>query len=175
MFTLVLGLHWGMAQQSKVYFFDLKEYNEALTLYNNKQYQAAQTLFNRVKSKTTDNETLANSDYYIANSAIRLNQRGADKLMEAFVKEHPTSTKRNSAFMDVADYYYQSGKYSLALKWYTKTEPKNLSNKEEERYNFNIGYCLFVAKKYGPAKKYFNKLLTSKETGSQAKKNVLGP
>lgn len=44
--------------------------------------------------------------YYIANSAIRLNKIGADKLMEDFVADYPTSTKRNTAYIDVADYYF---------------------------------------------------------------------
>jgi tetratricopeptide (TPR) repeat protein len=167
--ALIFTLQFISAQQSKAYYFDLKEYNEALTLYNNKQYQASQILFNKVYKKTTDNETIANCDYYIANCAIRLNQRGADKLMEAFVKNHPTSTKRNSAFMDVADYYFENGKYTLALKWYTMAEPSSMSKKEEERFNFNLGYCLFASKKYEQSKKYFNRLITSNQFGSQAK------
>ncbi|MDX1315443.1 MAG: hypothetical protein R3356_08075, partial [Eudoraea sp.] len=112
--TTALLCLWAMAfslsaQESRIFNHDQKRYQEALSLYNNKQYQAAQNIFQKVKSETRDPETEANSAYYVANAAVRLNQLGADGLMEDFVENYPTSTKRNSAFMDVADYYFANG------------------------------------------------------------------
>jgi TolA-binding protein len=72
------------AQESRIYTHDNKAYQEALSLYNTKQYQAAQTLFEQVHANTEDEETKANSAYYVANAAVRLNQVGADRLMEEF-------------------------------------------------------------------------------------------
>ncbi len=159
----------GFAQETRIYTHDQKEYQQALALYNNKQYQAAQTIFEKVKSATSDEETKANSTYYVANAAIRLNQLGADRLMEDFVTAYPTSTKRNSAFLDVADYYFETGRYPYALKWYKKVEQSALSRKEKERFNFNNGYALFNARKTRDAERYFNKVITSETYGSQAK------
>jgi TolA-binding protein len=138
-------------------------------LYNSKQYQASQALFDNVKGKTDDYETEANCAYYIANCAVRLNQLGADNMMEDFVKRYPTSTKRNSAYIDVADYYFENGKYARALKWYDKSGEKNLTNSQREEYNFKKGYAYFTSKKYEQAKTYFQKLLDSPKYGSQAK------
>ncbi|MFD0860680.1 tetratricopeptide repeat protein [Sungkyunkwania multivorans] len=166
--TLVFSFQ-SIAQQSKIYTHDLKDFSKALELYNNKQYQAARTLFAKVKENTSDQETEASCTYYIANAAIRLNQLGADRLMEDFVEKYPTSTQRNNAFMDVADYYFANGKYSYALKWYTRAGDSNLSYKDRERYNFNMGYVLFVSKKYNQAETYFNKVNDSPEYGAQAK------
>ncbi|MEE9361512.1 MAG: tetratricopeptide repeat protein [Cellulophaga sp.] len=159
----------GFSQESKIYTHHQKDYQEALSLYNNKQYQTAQTLFEKVKSATDDLETEANSAYYVANSAIRLNQRGADRLMEDFVERYLTSTKRNSAFSDVADYYFETGKYPHALKWYKKVKQGAMSRKEKERFNFNFGYALFSSKKQKEAERYFNKVINSQTYGSQAK------
>jgi len=166
---LLLYSSYTNAQQSSIYTHSNKEYQEALKLYNTKQYQAAQSIFSEVKETTNDYETEANCSYYIANAAIRLNQLGADKLMEDFVAYYPTSTKRNSAFIDVADYYFENGKYAYALKWYDKVEDQNMSNREREGFNFKKGYALFTAKKYKDAESYFNQVETSKEYGSQAK------
>lgn len=157
------------AQKTKVYTHDLKEYNEALHLYNSKQYQASQALFDRVKGTTSDYETEANCAYYIANCAVRLNQLGADTMMEDFVKKYPTSTKRNSAYIDVANYYFENGKYAYALKWFDKSGENNLTNSQREEYNFKKGYAYFTSKKYDQAKTYFKKLLDSPKYGSQAK------
>ncbi len=166
---LIVFVISGYAQESKIYTHHQKQYQDALALYNNKQYQAAQTIFEKVQTSTKDYETEANSAYYVANAAVRLNQLGADRLMESFVANYPTSTKRNSAFMDVADYYFENGKYPYALKWYKKVDQISMSSQERERFNFNMGYSLFSSKKPKEAERYLSKVTTSPTYGSQAK------
>lgn len=157
------------AQQSAAYTNDLADYQKALTLYNNQQYLASQSLFGSIQ-KTAKNEVLqSDCAYYIANCAVRLNQQNADKLVEDFVKKYPTSTKRNTAFVDVADYYFENSKYAYARKWYDKVNEEALSSKDIEKFNFNNGYSAFVSKQYKDAKKYLSRVENSKEYGSQAK------
>ncbi|MEP5340491.1 MAG: tetratricopeptide repeat protein [Algibacter sp.] len=158
-----------IAQQSATYTSDLVDYQKALSLYNNQQYRASQSLFNTVKK--TANKEILQSDcaYYIANCAVRLNQQNADGLIENFVKDYPTSTKRNTAFVDVADYYFTNGKYSYARKWYNKVDVNALGQNEKEKFYFNNGYTAFTTKQYKDAKKYLTKVENSKTYGSQAK------
>ena len=166
----LIGITWiTSAQESKIYTHDQKDFQDALTLYNNEQYQAAQTLFDKVKETTEDEETASNSAYYAANAAVRLNQSGADRLMEDFVEKYPTSTKRNSAFADVAEYYFETGKYPYALKWYNKVDQGALSRGEMQKFNFNYGYSLFASRKTSDAEKYLEKVVNSPIYGSQAK------
>lgn len=172
--TAFIPLVFGMviltsAQETKIYTHEQKAYQDALALYNNEQYQAAQTIFDKVKVSAKDEETAANSAYYSANAAVRLNQIGADRLMEDFVEKYPTSTKRNSAFADVAEYYFQTGKYPYALKWYDKVDQNSLSRGEMDKFNFNYGYSLFSSRKTKEAEQYLEKVTTSQVYGSQAK------
>lgn len=170
LFPLFLGMVFFVtAQETEIYTHEQKAYQDALALYNNEQYQAAQTIFARVKNQTDNLETKANSAYYEANAAVRLNQAGADNLMEDFVEKYPTSTKRNSAFADVAEYYFDTGKYPYALKWYNKVDQSALSRKEMDKFNFNYGYSLFSSKKTKQAEQYLNKVTNSPVYGSQAK------
>jgi TolA-binding protein len=162
-FSLIMG------QESKIYTHDRKDFQDALALYNNEQYQAAQTLFEKVGASTKDGETKANSAYYVANAAVRLNQLGADRLMEDFVEKYPTSTKRNSAFADVAEYYFETGKYPYALKWYNKVDQSALSRGEMDKFNFNYGYALFSSQKRKEAERYLQQVTNSPIYGSQAK------
>ncbi|WGK65064.1 tetratricopeptide repeat protein [Croceiramulus getboli] len=169
-FLLVFFLFTSLwAQQTAIFTNDLVRFNKALELYNSKQYLASQTLFDEVLKSTNDQTIQGDCAYYIANAAVRLNQLGADRMMQEFVEDYPTSTKRNSAFKDVADYYFENGKYAYAKKWYDLVNENNLSGKELERYNFNVGYALFKSRKGEEAKKYFNRVRDSKEYGSQAK------
>ncbi|RMA56725.1 tetratricopeptide repeat protein [Ulvibacter antarcticus] len=159
----------SISQQTAVFTNDLVDYNQALELYNNNQFLAAQSLFAKLKDSAKEETVKSDCSYYIANCAVRLNQQDADQLMEDFVTNYPTSIKRNSAFIDVANYYFENGKYSHARKWYDKVDEGSLSRGEKDRFNFNNGYAFFKSKRYNEAKKYFNRVSTSEKYGSQAK------
>ncbi|ULC58993.1 tetratricopeptide repeat protein [Flaviramulus sp. BrNp1-15] len=158
-----------IAQQSATYTSNLVDYQKALSLYNNQQYLAAQSLFRSIKKSSSEDIIKSDCTYYIANCAVRLNQQNADQLVEDFVKEYPTSTKRNTAFVDVADYYFENSKYAYARKWYDKVNEDALGKSEKEKFYFNNGYSAFSVKQYNEAKKYLNKVESSQEYGSQAK------
>ena len=160
----------GFAQKSDIYTNTLREYNHAVELYNNRDFVAARHLFNTIKSQFDDSsEHKANCEYYEAFCAIQLGDQKGDKMMRNFVERYPTSTKQNTAFLEVGDYYFKNANYAYALKWYKRVETRNLSIRQEEDYNFKYGYGLFAVHSYKRAKEYFQKLLTSQEYGSQAK------
>lgn len=156
-------------QQSAIQTNELVDFRRALELYNNQQYRAAQLLFEQVKEEVDDEKIEGDCAYYIANSAIRMNQTGANDLMENFVERYPTNTKRNAAFLDVADYYFESGNYSLARRWYDRVDQENLSRRELQRFYFNNGYSYFKNRKYEEAQQYLNQVSDSEEYGQQAK------
>ncbi len=160
----------GFAQKSDIYTDDLKDYNHAVALYNNRDFVASKHLFNKLKNGfDASSEHKANCEYYEAFCAIRLGDQKGDQLMRSFVERYPTSTKQNTAFIEVGDYYFKNANYSYALKWYNRVETRNLSIAQEEEYNFKYAYGLFAVRSYKRAKEYFQKLLTSQEYGSQAK------
>ena len=157
------------AQQSAVYTNAFTNFQKALTLYNNQQYLAAQSLFENVKKTAKTEVVESDCAYYIANCAVRLNQQNADQLMENFVADYPTSTKKNTAYVDVGDYYFENGKYAYARKWYEKVEEDALARNDREKFYFNNGYAAFSTKQYSVAKTYLSRVENSAEYGSQAK------
>lgn len=167
-FLLLAGIS-ASAQQSEIYTHQLSEYNRALELFRDSQYQSAQILFKKVLSQTQNTEVESDCAYYIANTAIRLEQDGADELMENFVTDYPTSTKQNQAFIEVAHFYFEQGRYSEAMDYFDKVDESTLSNRDREKFNFQKGYVLFSTGKKKEATPYFNKVVKSAEYGSQAK------
>ncbi|MES2746730.1 MAG: tetratricopeptide repeat protein [Bacteroidota bacterium] len=157
------------AQQSAVHTNPSTEFDKALLLYKDKQYLAAQILFEKVKNTNKNQETESDCAYYIANCAIRLNQSNADQMMEDFVANYPTSTKQNQAFIGVAEYYFENGRYPQALEYFDKVDESGLTNDEIEKYNFQKGYAYFSANKKKEATTYLTKVSNSQEYGSQAK------
>ncbi|NND88491.1 MAG: tetratricopeptide repeat protein, partial [Flavobacteriaceae bacterium] len=161
-----------LAQRTAIQTNELVQFNKAIELYKNEQYLAAQSLFEKVKEEAasdSDESLKGDCAYYIANCAVRLNQQNADQLMEEFVRDYPTSIKKNSAYIDVANYYFENGKYSYARKWYDKVDASSIPRSERDRFNFNNGYAYFQNKRYNEAKKFFNRVSTSPVYGSQAK------
>lgn len=156
-------------QKSAAYTNDLVKFNKALSLYNSKQYLASQTLFEEVKNSTNDPTIEGDCAYYVANAAVRLNQAGADQKMQEFVDDYPTSTKRNSAYKDVADYYFENARYPNAKRWYEKVDLGSLNWRELDRYNFNMGYVHLRTRQPEQAKVYFDRVIHSPEFGEQAK------
>ncbi len=166
----VIGLFVDLsAQQSAIYTNELVQYNQAVELYNNKQFLAAQNLFDKVRDNVDDENIDANCTYYIANCAVWLNQKGADQLLENFVKQYPTSIKRNAAYLDAATYYFDNGKYAYARKWYEKVDQSSLSRSQKEKYNFNNGYAYFKIQRFNEAKRYLKRVQDSPEYGAKAK------
>ncbi|MCF6350094.1 MAG: tetratricopeptide repeat protein [Flavobacteriaceae bacterium] len=158
------------AQKSDIYTDELRVFNHAIALYNNKDYVASQQLFAKVSSQFDANsENKATCDYYIAFIALHLNDRNGGAMMTDFVQNYPTSTKRNDAYREVSNYYYDYGKYNDALKWFKHVDTKGLTRRQEEDFNFKYGYALFNAKSYKKAKNYFAPLLESPKYGAQAK------
>ncbi|MET0944611.1 MAG: tetratricopeptide repeat protein, partial [Flavobacterium sp.] len=157
------------AQKSAIYTYDLKDFDKALALYNDKQYASAQHIFEYVKNHATTEEVQSDCAYYIANCAIRTNQANADALMEKFVSDYPTSTKQNQAYIEVAQFFFEQGNYPKALQWFDKVDESYMSKADSDKFNFQKGYSYFNAKKKKEATTYFNKVVNSPEFGSQAK------
>jgi hypothetical protein len=76
-------------KKSTIYTHDLKDFNKALSLFNDGQFASSQIIFEKVKSETNDDELKSDCSYYDATCAIRLNQANADMLMERFVSDYP--------------------------------------------------------------------------------------
>lgn len=157
------------AQESAIYSYELKDYDQAIELYRQKQFKPAQLIFKSVKEKTEEEQIEAKCAYYVANCAVRLGQQNADELMENFVENYPSSPQRNSAYANVADYYFRLGQFSRARKWFKKVDKSEMSGSQREEFYFNNAYAAFKTGRKKVAKKYFNRVRDSREYGADAK------
>lgn len=157
------------AQQSAIYTYDLKDYNRAIELYKSKQYLSAKLIFENEFQNINNSDTQAECAFYIATCAIRLDQSNAGNLMEEYIKNYPTNTKQNQAFLEMGHYSFSQGMYKEALDWFERIDENQLSEDENEKYCFQKAYCLFVAKNRKEAINYFNKVVNSPVYGAQSK------
>ncbi len=124
------------AQKSELYNNDLEAFNKGIFLFNNKQYLSAQIIFEKVKWENHEQEVQSDCAFYNAMCAIKLNQSNSDVLMENFIFDHPTSTKLNIAYIEIAKYYFDQGSFTLSLKWFEKIDESTLSSDDIDQFNF---------------------------------------
>jgi TolA-binding protein len=170
---LFVLLFWGTfsvsAQKSTIYNSNSKDFETAVSLYNAGQYASAKLVFDRVKLSAVAQEIQSDCLYYTAMCAIRERQPNAGNLLERFISEYLTSTKKNQACVEIGHFYFQQENYEKALSWYEKVDEMYLGTNESDKYSFQKGYSFFVSKNKKEATTYLNKVLKSPNYGSQAK------
>lgn len=155
-------------QLSQAYTQPNAELSKALQLFNHKQYKAAQHFFLRQKNNTTDAQTLMLCDFYIASTAVRLQQAGAEMLMQNFLKEYPASGYATSAVVDVADFYFSQNNFKKALSWYQNLSPEQIPENERDKHLFQQGYAYFSQGDENQAQKLFSSVKKNSPYASKA-------
>lgn len=163
-----IGLSNSYGQQSEIHTHKLSEFDSALLLFKDKQYQSAQIVFDQVQQHNISIDVNSDCAYYIGICAIHLNQPNADELIDKFIKEFPTSSKHNSAYIEVAQYYFDQGKYPQSLNFFNKVDESSLLYEQSEKFIFQKGYAYFNSADKKTAASYFNRVVNSKEYGVQA-------
>ncbi|QTD39365.1 tetratricopeptide repeat protein [Polaribacter batillariae] len=159
-----------LSQQTIANTSILKDYNNALKLYNNKAYAAAQKTFDKVIKKANIGSNLkTDATYFEAMCAIKLNQTGADKKVLSFVEEYPNSNKKNVAFFNVGNYYFANKKAAYALKWYQKVDPKMLSKEDKKELDFKMGYGFLTTNNLQLSKDRFLLLINDPKYGNDSR------
>ncbi len=170
LFTLFLWVtSLVSAQKSTIYNSNFKDLETAVSLYNAGQYASAKFVLNRINTNLVSQEIQSDCLYYTAMCTIRERQPNGGDLMERFILENPTSTKKNQACVEIGHFYFQQENFEKALLWYDKVDEMYLGRSESEKYNFQKGYSFFVAKNKKLASTYLKKVLNTANYGSEAK------
>ncbi|MCK5823990.1 MAG: tetratricopeptide repeat protein [Ichthyobacteriaceae bacterium] len=159
-----------VAQTSEVYLNSNKQYDDAVNLYHHKQYAVAQLEFEKIEkeSKATE-DVIESSEYYSSLCSIKLGEKGGDYKMKSFIDNNPTSTKKNKAIIEIADYYFTTAKYAKSLVYYKMIDPYDLPKNQRNDFLFKKSYVEYVSKKYEPAKVGFSKMFGARKYGVESK------
>lgn len=137
---------------------DKVPFTEASYFFASDNYTQVSQYLSLVDFYPTLQPLTTTADFYKISSDLRLNRPGAEKKLAAFMIDNPTSYLTETAYYDLASYYFQNGKYTYALKWFTKIKDTNVASSKRSDYYFNKGYTLFATKRYKQAEKLFKKV-----------------
>ena len=157
------------AQKTEKNFPTNETYQEAITLSQQNSFQSAKYLFEKAGQRAGNNSELKeNCDFYYAMCSIKSDDENGEDLMTDFIAKHPSSNKKNNAYLEIGNHFYTHGNPSKSLNWYQKVSSKFMTTKQEEEFNFKVGYAYFSNKKYSEAKQYLSPLTKSKKYSTEA-------
>lgn len=124
------------------------DFRRALELFNKEKYPAAIRLFDEYVEKmkedpSADNQYFSEAEYFAALSAIKVFNADAEYRMVSYISGHPESPRINSAYLELADYFYQNRNYRKAASYYKTVNRQEIGGDKLAEYYFRNGYSLY--------------------------------
>ncbi|MDK2842013.1 MAG: hypothetical protein PWQ17_1518 [Anaerophaga sp.] len=150
----VVGQQSYDSRQSERLFY------EALRHYRNGRYGVARDMFSDLQNKFTPGQSnlRAESAYYVAMAASKLENKDAEDLLKSFLIDFPESGMRPYVYKRLGDIDYEDGKFSQALRNYRYVDPEKLNRETRYDFRFKSGYCHFMEGEYDQALHAFSEI-----------------
>ena len=132
-------------------FEDIFLKNRALQLYFQGNYSSVNQAFIFFKNHNTTEFDQMDIDYTQMASALRLNDPGAENLINDFKSNYPNNRLTKNIYFELANHYFNNEKYSYAEKWFSRVNETDIPRSSLPKFYFNKGYTFFTKKKYSEA------------------------
>ena len=150
--SLLCSTVWAQLGVSKI------PQTQASYFFGSDNFSQASQYFNLVDFYPSLSNYSTAANFYKIATDLRLNIPGAEKNLSAFMTENPTNYLSETAYYDLASYYFENGKYTYALKWFNKIKAGDVASNKRNDYYFNKGYALFASKRFNQSENYFRKV-----------------
>lgn len=156
LFFLCLGFT-VQAQKSLTHKSSNQVWQSAMEMFQNKNYGGARHEFTDFVEMEKDaySDRSAKANFYMAWCSIELFRPEAEEEMKAFIRKHPESNLKQSAYFQLGRQQYRSKKYEDALVWFNQVDVYVLSPDQRTEYQFKMGYSYFRQKEYEKARQFF--------------------
>lgn len=132
-------------------------FKRGLELVTHTNYGAAREVFTQFLEQADPLDTrIAEAEYYLAYCALNLGHSDAEKRIEDFIVNNPANPRSVTAYLDLANFYYNEKNYTRATQNYAKVNFAALSRDQQTEGYFKWGYSFFNLKKLDDALSKFN-------------------
>ena len=118
-------------------------FDEAKTLFDNKNYGSAAELFHKYLNLAGDRNSQKAVEAKFYEAACSSYMGAGEQMLMMFSKENPTSVFAPKAEMLYANSLFQNKKYRDALKQYESIDEKSLSEDDKAEYYFKKGLLYY--------------------------------
>lgn len=137
------------------------------------QFAAASENFNEFLAVSTQpSSQKQDAEYYRGICSLNLYHADAEKQLQEFIDNNPSSPKASIAYADLANFFYTEKNYKKAANYFAKSDFGALTVAQQSEAHFRWGYSLFSQKflkdaldqfnfikaqggQYGPAASYY--------------------
>jgi len=137
------------------------------------QFAAAHENFNEFLSLSKQSPTQKqDAEYYRGICSLNLYHTDAEKQLQDFITNNPSSPKASTAYAELANFFYTEKNYKKAANYFAKSDFSSLTASQQSEAHFRWGYSLFSQKflkdaldqfnfiktqggQYGPASSYY--------------------
>jgi tetratricopeptide (TPR) repeat protein len=118
----------------------------AMDLFSKEKYSASIKMFDAILADPLREGTIeyAEAGYFGAIAAMKLYHPDAEYRMNHFLGTNPSTPRRNDAFMELGDFFYQSKNYRKAVEAYESVHRLELSPERLPAFFFKLGYSLMM-------------------------------
>lgn len=118
----------------------------AMDLMSKEKYAAAIGIFDAIIADPSSEGTIegAEAGYFGAIAAMRLFHPDAEYRMNRFLGTNPSTPRKNDAYMELGDFFYQSKNYRKAVEAYETVHRLELQSDRLPAYFFKLGYSLMM-------------------------------
>ncbi len=144
------------AQQTAYYESIQKDIKVAKDLYYNEKYIASFKEFEKIQQNLDKkSELYSEAEYYKSVTALKAGFNSGSKLIKSFVKNYAESPYINSALFNYGDYQFERRQYTPALKTFAKVNRPDLSESDQIKLQYQMGYSYLVTDNLEKAVKEF--------------------
>ncbi|MCF6332619.1 MAG: tetratricopeptide repeat protein [Draconibacterium sp.] len=146
------------AEGQQTEYFDnvQKEIELAKELYNNGKYIASFREFEIIQQNVDEtSELYSEAEYYKSVAALKAGFNSGSKLIKNFVKNYAESPYINSARFNYGDYQFERRQYTPALQTFAKVKHPGLSEDDQIKLHYQMGYSYLMTDNLEKASKEF--------------------
>jgi len=157
----ILFTHFSFGQYSYKDLDEFKKYRQAVELYQKNNFAQVIPLIDEFLS---ENNKVYQSDFrnikvhaelLKAQSALYSEDPDGEGMLVSFIEKYQPDPQANEALYNLADYYFRSRKYDLAIKYYERIGAGTLEADQAGEVAFKLGYSHFVKKNFKEAMEAF--------------------
>ena len=158
--TAMLITHQAAGQQTAAHDEPDATYREAKALFNSEKFGAARQLFLQTIRAIDDpqNELQASATLYAALCAAEMDHPDAEKLLLAFLNQHPTHAGQKLAWFQMGNLKYRERNYRQSVRWYGRLDVQDVERERRDEFLFKKGYSHFMADSHATAQRLFRQI-----------------
>lgn len=136
-------------------------YERGIELIHHREYGAARQVFSEFLEQAPGSDVRRpEASYYQAFASVSLGHSDGEKLIEGFIRDYPADPRSATAYLELANYFYNEGTYSRAVTYYRKVNINVLNPTQQREARFRWGYSYFNLRRFNEALEQFNYIKT---------------